>query len=315
MLPAMRLVDLHTHTTASDGTCTPTALVEVAMQTALAAVAVTDNDTLAGVPEAEQAARKLGMELVPGVEVSAEHSPGSMHIVGLLLDWRHGGLNDWLTELSAGRARRNPRIISRLQGLGVDIEMAEAEAQAFGGQVGRPHIAQVLVSKGVVGSVEEAFNRYLAKHAPAYAERPRATPREAIAHIHAAGGLAILAHPETCRARGAAELEALLRSLMAVGLDGVEVHTSGSSPEQRVLTARLCARLGLLPSGGSDYHGDVRPSVRLGKGRGNLRVPYALLQRLKAARAQLHRRTSLAMLRDERLPSRPLASRSGERSP
>lgn len=298
MLPGMSWVDLHTHTTASDGSCTPTELVGEAARAGLAALAVTDHDTLAGVDEAERAARQLGIELVPGVEVSVEHDPGSMHIVGLLVDWRHAGLNTWLAELSRGRARRNPIIVERLQELGVAVKMDDVQALAAGGQVGRPHIARLLLNRGVVGSIEEAFQRFLGKEAPAYAQRPRATPRAAIAHIHAAGGLAILAHPETCRAHGLAELEELLRSLIAVGLDGVEVLTSGATREQRGTTARLCARLGLLPSGGSDFHGASKTGVRLGQGRGNLRVPYALFQRLKTAHAQLHRRTSLALLRD-----------------
>ena len=278
-----RRVDLHAHTTASDGSLTPTELVEAAKEAGLAAIAVTDHDTIEGVAEALEAGERLGVEVVPGVEVSAEHSPGQMHIVGLLIDSESESLATWLDEIMGGRDNRNPRIIAKLQELGIDITMEEVEAIAGEGAVGRPHIAQVLVAEGAVATTQEAFDRFLAKGAVAYFDRLRATPEDAIAQIHAAGGLAILAHANYCGAESPEELEALVRSLKDMGLDGIETQYSTFTEEDAALCAELAERIDLLPSGGTDFHGTTKPTIRLGVGTGDIDVPYETLARLKTA--------------------------------
>ena len=194
-------IDLHTHTTASDGSLSPSELVKAAADARLLAVAITDHDTIEGVEEAAQAGSDIGIEVVPGVEVSAEYSPGQMHIVGLFIDHHNQELGTWLSGIQGGRDTRNPRIIARLQELGLPITMDEVVKVAGEGSVGRPHIARVMVAKGFVDDTQEAFDKYLAKGAPAYFDRLRATPEDSIRRIHSAGGLAILAHPNLSKNR------------------------------------------------------------------------------------------------------------------
>ena len=276
-------IDLHTHSTASDGSLTPHQLVETALASGLSALALTDHDTTAGVEEALRAGAELGLEVVSGVEISARRQPGQMHIVGLFVDHRSPRLNRWLKEREVIRDRRNAGIISKLRELGIDISLAEVEAKADG-VVGRPHIAEVMLEKGAVRSREEAFRKYLAHGRPAYCDRVHPSPEDSILEIHRAGGLAILAHYIYCRARDERELEALLGRLKEMGLDGMEVYYSDYTPAQTDLAARMASRFHLLPSGGSDFHGDSKPEVKLGSGFGNLRIPYRLLEDLKEAR-------------------------------
>lgn len=262
---------------------TPTELVEAARETGLAAIAITDHDTIEGVAEAMEAGARLGVEVVAGVEVSAQHSPGQMHILGLLIDPASASLNEWLGEIMGGRDNRNPRIIAKLQELGIDITMEEVEAIAGDGAVGRPHIAQVLVAKGAVSSTQAAFDCYLAKGAVAYFDRLRAAPADAIAQIHAAGGLAVLAHPQFCGAENDEALEELVRSLKDIGLDGIETQYSSFTAEDAALCASIARKLDLLESGGTDFHGGAKPTIRLGVGKGTVNVPYETLARLKDA--------------------------------
>lgn len=278
-------IDLHTHTTASDGTTSPAELVAAAVRAGLSAVAVTDHDVTFGAAEAVAAAAATGapVEIVPGVEISAEWPRGQMHLLGLFVDPGDRALCGWLEEILGGRDARNARIVARLRELGVEIELSEVEAVAGDGAVGRPHIAQVLVRKGAVASLREAFDRYLGKGAAAYFDRLRATPGQAIERIHAAGGLAVLAHPHHCGAADEAELTAWVGELRDAGLDGIEVLYSTFSGEDRRVAQRLASRFDLLPSGGSDFHGGNKPDIRLGRGRGDLAVPREFLDRMKQA--------------------------------
>ena len=262
---------------------TPTELVEAAKAARLAAIAITDHDTIEGVAEGMEAGARLGVEVIAGVEVSAEHSPGQMHILGLLVDPASASLNEWLSEMMGGRDSRNPRIIARLRQLGIDITMEDVEAVAGEGAMGRPHIAQVLVAKGAVSSRQAAFDHYLAKDALAYFDRLRATPADAIAKIHAAGGLAILAHPQYCGARSDNELKTLVSGLKDIGLDGIETQYTSFTREDADLCARIARDLDLLESGGTDFHGTTKPDTRLGDGKGTVNVPYETLARLKEA--------------------------------
>lgn len=278
----MDRIDLHCHTTASDGSMSPAEVVDLAEKIGLKALAVTDHDTLDGLDEALARGREVGLEVVPGVEISAEFKPGSMHVLGYFIDSRDPGLTENLATLQDSRRTRNPRIVARLNELGLDVSMAEIEAVAGGGQIGRPHFAEVLLRKHYVADFNEAFTRYLAKGAAAYVEKYRFTPAEAIDLIHRAGGLAVLAHPYTLRLDGLEALADELARLKEHGLDGLEAYYSEHTPQMTADYLALARRLDLAAAGGSDFHGVIKNGIMLGSGRGDLAVPGRLLDELKA---------------------------------
>lgn len=277
-------VDLHTHSFYSDGSDSPTEVVNAAIEAGLTAVALTDHDTLAGIPEAQAATEHTGIELVPGVEISCEWKPGTMHMVVLFLDPVPGPLQDELAALQRGRQARNLTIIERLRDLGIDITYDEVTEEAGRGVVGRPHFAAVLVRKGVVADSNSAFRELLANGKPAYVPRTRLTPEDAIALARASGAVSVLAHPYTLGLNTSEEFAHTLQWLRSVGLVGLESYYAEYSPEEGLDLASVARSHGLIPSGGSDYHGSYRPGVQVGRGRGNLRVPSILLEELRAAR-------------------------------
>jgi hypothetical protein len=283
----MDLIDLHTHTTASDGSHTPAELVALAAKAKLKAVAVTDHDTIDGLAEALAAGQGTGIEVVPGVEISVQGGPtGAMHMLGLWVDRESPVLTQGLARLQRARAERNPQILAKLNQLGIPLTMAEVEAQSGGGQVGRPHFAQAMIARGVVGDRGEAFARFLGAGKPAYMPKYRFEPRVGMEMIRAAGGLAVLAHPGVLRLP-LPELEDLLRRLIKDGLQGMEaLYSEHDSATTRALVG-LAARLGLVVSGGSDFHGAPKPDIILGLGWGDLRVPAGLLTALKQRRDRL----------------------------
>ena len=266
-----RFVDLHAHSTASDGAAPPAALVAAARQAGLSAIAVTDHDTVAGVRPAIAAAEGSGLRVVPGVELSAVDTSGETHLLGLhLADLE--SLDARLAELRDMRRTRAERIVQRLNALGVRVTMEEVLRQAAGGAIGRPHIARALIANGWAGDLRTAFDRYLGAGRPAFVAKDRLSLADAIAMVHRAGGVAILAHP------GAAATVERLKALTALGLDGVEVrHPSHDDAEVGRILA-LTERLGLLPSGGSDWHGQPDGSRVLGV----MRVPSEWLARQDA---------------------------------
>ena len=276
-----RTLDLHAHTTASDGDHSPTALVRHAWERGLTAIAVTDHDTTAGVAEALEAGKQYGVEVVPGIELSAEIEQGQCHILGYLIDPNSPRLLTRLKEVIENRDNRNEKIVGKLQALGFDITLAEIEAVSGGTVVARPHFAKILLQKGYISSMQEAFDVYLAKGAKAYVERDRLTQAESIALIHEAGGLAILAHPNNLK-QDEAGTEATLSLLQSLGLDGIEARYNRHTPEDTARYLALANRLGLLTSGGSDFHGPtVKPTVYLGHVEGELPAPNAVLEALK----------------------------------
>ena len=257
--------DLHTHTTASDGTLTPTELVAAAHRCGLGLLAVTDHDTTAGVAEAQAAARACGMQFIAGVELSAEGAPGKCHLLGLGIDPHYAPLVTTLATLSENRRQRNLKIVARLNALGVAITLEEVVAQApRGANIGRPHIAATLLAKGVVSDLREAFTRYLADDAAAYIEKATLSPAEAIALVHEAGGLCFLAHPGLFKLAAHETHESRVRALAALGLDGIEAYYSSYSPADEARFLRLAEKYQLLVTGGSDFHGDNKPDVPLG---------------------------------------------------
>lgn len=278
-----RTLDLHAHTTASDGDHSPTQLVQHAHDLGLTALAVTDHDTTAGLAEAMEAGKRIGVEIVPGIELSAEIEVGQCHILGLLIDPNNTALNDRLHEVIENRDKRNGRIVERMQKeLGFDITLEEVEAESGGQVVARPHFAKVLLRKGYVTSMQQAFDEYLGKGAKAYVERDRLTPEECVRLIHGAGGVAILAHPNNLK-RDEAGTEAEILHLKSVGLDGIEARYNRHTPEDNARYLALAAKHDLLTSGGSDFHGPtVKPTVYLGHVEGEQPAPLELLEKLKA---------------------------------
>ena len=282
----MSRIDLHLHTTHSDGSLPPAEVVTLAHEAKVSALAITDHDITTGLPEAMAAGERLGIEIIPGIEVSSRYGESELHVLGYFLRWKDDLLNQRLTTLRESRHRRNPQIVERLQALGIDITYEEVRAVAGSDSVGRPHIARVLMDKKVVTSAKEAFDRFLANGKPAYVPRDLPTPAEAIRWIKDAGGLAVMAHPTWVKTVQGT-LTDLTRELKDAGLDGVEVHYSTHTPKQTREYLDLAKTLGLLVTGGSDFHGLTKPDIDVGIGRGSLHVPDHLLSKLKEAAARL----------------------------
>ncbi len=282
-------VDLHSHSTASDGSETPARVVAMAAEAGLSALALTDHDTLSGIGEARQAADQLGVELIAGVELSLDWTahypaggrPGGMHLIVLFVDDSHGPIQDRLEGLRVGRSARNRLILERLADLGVDISIEEVVAKAGAGTVGRPHIAAALVDRGYAPDIGSAFQLYLGNQGPAYVGRRRLTANDALDLARRSGGVSVLAHPYTLGLEHDRQLENLLAQLAERGLDGVETHHSGIEPDRRKTLRRMASRVGLSPSGGSDYHGTYKPGIEVGVGVGDLAVPDHFLEELR----------------------------------
>jgi len=288
----MEIVDLHVHSAASDGSYAPAEVVRQAREGGLKAMALTDHDTIDGVAEAVAEGGRLGVEVIPGVEVSARYPGGTMHILGLLIDYTNGRLAQRLAVLKRARAERNPQIIAKLNALGIPITMAQVEAISGGGQMGRPHIARALLEAGYVHDLQEAFDRYLGWRRAAYVSKFRFTQEEAIAMIRDVQGVPVLAHPFTLGLGSAFTLRNLLIELKNLGLAGLEVYYSEHTPEQEALYLNLARELGLLVTGGSDYHGANKPEVTLGRMPCQAKLTYELVKALKSWRLReygLHR--------------------------
>jgi len=285
--PNLGFVDLHIHSTASDGSLSPVEIIHLARELGLRAIAITDHDTIEGSAEALGQSQPPSVEVLSGIEISADVHSGTMHILGYLIELGDPFLAKILKKVQEARAHRNVQIVKKLQDLGVDIKDEDVMEVSGGGQVGRPHIAQVLVKKGVVRSFGQAFSKYLKKSGPAYVPRYRLPPAEAIQMILQTGGVPVLAHPFTLDARDEAEFESILRELKQAGLMGMEVYYPEHRLERTALFERLARRLGLLTTGGTDFHGAAKPEVQMGIGRGDLHVSYRLVEKLKEARAEI----------------------------
>lgn len=275
------MVDLHAHTTASDGSLTPTELVALAGEVGLTALAVTDHDTLDGLEEAERAAAQVGIELVPGIELAVQYPTGRFHLLGLLIDRHSVALNDRLTELKQNRARRNELMAAKLQQLGLPITLDDVIAESGGGQVGRPHFAAALIRKGLAGSPQEVWEKYLMDGAAAHVPKDKIGLQEGIDLIHAAGGVAVMAHPMSVKLDDE-QLRLEFVRLKSMGLDGAECYYSHYPPERVHFLLEITRAAGLLPSGGSDFHGTPKPDVKLGVVYEGRAVPAAVLDDLRA---------------------------------
>jgi len=276
-------VDLHLHTTASDGVLSPSTIVRYAKGKGLKAIAITDHDTIDGNAEALDEGAKLGLEVIPGVEISAQFDLGSMHILGFFIDIGNKGLKERLSLLQETRAKRNPKMVQKLRELGVEVSYDEVVHASGGGQVGRPHFAHVLLKKGYVSTVQEAFDRYLGKGAPAYVSKFRFDPKEAMGLIREAQGIPVLAHPFTLHIPSPHQLSVLLAELVQLGLMGIEISYPEHTEDQISLYKDLAEKHGLLVTGGSDYHGIEADKVEIGIGWGDMRLSYSMVEAMKEA--------------------------------
>lgn len=282
----MSYVDLHCHSTASDGTLAPRDVVKLARDSGLSALALTDHDTVAGIGEAASAAGALHLDFISGIEISAEFPhTGTMHILGYGVDPENPALKNLTETLIAGRDSRNPRIIAKLNEMGVAVSMQEWEDEANGAVIGRPQLAAILVRKGYVSSIKHAFDKYIGQGAPAYADKERLSPRQALERIRASGGLPVLAHPTQLRASNDAELERIIKDLVDLGLAGIEVIHSDFTAGDVAKMTRFADKFGLLKTGGSDFHGSNKPDIRLGVANAR-RVPRAYFDALVAKIAE-----------------------------
>ncbi|MCU1337295.1 MAG: hypothetical protein JWO19_2876 [Bryobacterales bacterium] len=274
------MIDLHSHTTASDGTYSPAQLLDEAGRAGVSTLGITDHDTFSGYDQALPLARQSGLDLVCGIELSTKLNGHSVHLLGYFLtDSTLTGFRSWIGDLQASRRERNVRLVARLRELGLDITLEQAEAHG-GGMTGRPHFAQLLVEKGYVSSLQQAFDDYLDESAKGYVTRREPQFSDAAQHIRDAGGIASLAHP----IRLQEDVAAILPDLRSAGLNAIEAYHSDHSPAQTELYLQLAEQHGLLVTGGSDFHGAVKPEIRLGTGRGgSLKVPDDLVDRLRAA--------------------------------
>jgi len=273
-------IDLHIHSTASDGEYAPAEIVGMACSLGLEIIAITDHDTVGGIDEAMEAAQRSGLDFIPGVEINAESKDESIHILGYYIDHRNESLLAELTKLSHSREWRARRVLEELAALGMPLKWDRLLEISGGSLIGRPHIAEAMVEQGYVSTIREAFDDYLGRGMPGYVQRPRLAPEEAIDLILSAGGVPVLAHP--------LGVLHLLPGLLGAGLAGLETYYSGYSVEDIRVIASEARRHGLITTGGSDYHG---PSVTPGIELGQVSVPASVMKGLRACHLALTTRS------------------------
>ena len=278
MFVLVSLVDLHTHSNCSDGSMSPSELVLHAAEKGLAAIALTDHDTVDGIKEAVAKGKECGIEVVPAIEFSAR-SKTLTHILGFYIDEDNAQLKSVLTEIVDLRKERNEVTAKLLQELGFNVTLEEAAAIAPGGIIGRAHYAKLLMDKGYTSSVKESFDKYLAAGKPAYFTNQKLEAKCIIETIHAAGGVAFLAHPHQMKLGD--KLEDYVKELVSYGLDGMEGYYSEYDEKMQDEYQAMAARYGLALSGGTDFHGEMKPHISIGKGLGNMTVPYSVLRNIK----------------------------------
>lgn len=285
----MKYIDLHVHSNASDGSLTPSELVDHAVECSLTAFALTDHDTLNGIEEAKERAawhtsNGRHIEVYPGVEISAAYKKRDIHILGLLVDEDSEQLKASLGKAVENREQRNGKILKRFEELGIHLTMEDLYGDAPDTVITRAHFARALVAKGIVSVPQEAFVRYLNEDGPCYVPREYMTPEQVVSLILKAGGVPVLAHPLLYNLPHE-ELLALIERLKAAGLAGIEVFYSKNRGSDEATLRALAAHFSLLMTGGSDFHGAVKPEIELGVGRGNLKIPYSVLEHVMEAKA------------------------------
>ena len=278
---SMDTIDLHTHSTFSDGTFSPLQLVKYAEEKGLKAFAITDHDTTEGIKEAKSI--ETNVEVISGVEISTRYDKKEIHIVGLYVNENDADLNKQLKYYREKRVTRNFEILEKLNSLGVDITIDDVKESCTGDVISRAHIAKALVSKGFVGSYTEAFDRYLGDNKCAYVPRETLNYEESMELITKAGGVPVLAHPLLYKMSDT-NLENMMVKLRQKGLKAVEVYYSTHSNSDTQHVMAMANRVGLIYSGGSDFHGATKPKIDMGTGMGKLAVPYEILEKIRGER-------------------------------
>ncbi|GIK51528.1 MAG: PHP domain-containing protein [Planctomycetaceae bacterium] len=281
-------IDLHMHSTCSDGAFEPEFLVRWAAKLGLKAIALTDHDTMKGVRRAMTEGARLGIEVIPGCEISVAYSQGTFHLLAYFVEPENRQFTDRLDEIAHNRHARNQKIVAKLGEFGMAVTYGEIRAEAGEAVTGRPHIARVLLKRGYVKSIQEAFDLWLGDDRPCYFEKETFGPREAIEHVRRCGGVPVMAHPYWLNRKNVQDLEVYLAELKDLGLMGVECVYSDHSSEFQRQCIEIAHRLGLVVTGGADFHGGVtKPEVSLGSGPGGgFKVPAELLEGLKRAAAK-----------------------------
>lgn len=280
-----KLIDLHTHSLKSDGSMTPAEVVREAKRAGLAAIALSDHDTVDGIREAVAEGKKIGVEVIPAIEFSVQ-SKTETHILGYFIDIDNPDLLKTLKEVVDLRIERNYVTCQRLNELGFDITIEEVRALAPNNFVGRAHFARVLMDKGYTKSVKEGFDLYMTSGKYAYCEKQRLTARDAVELIGKCGGISFLAHPHLTKL-GDDELREFLKELKGFGLSGLEGYYTDYTPEMQEKYQAMAKESGLIISGGTDFHAAMKPHISIGTGLGNMKIPYSVLEAMKAERDRL----------------------------
>lgn len=275
-----KLTDLHTHSTASDGTFSPSDVAELAKDAGLASVALTDHDTTDGLDEFMEAGRSLGIETIPGIELAAGYKNTELHIVGLFVDYKSSALKESMEFIVNERNERNKKMIKALSRIGIEISLRELEENAGGNIITRAHYANVMVNRGYVKNKEEAFDRYISSGRPGYVKRETLTPKTCIEVIKKSGGIPVLAHA-TLYGYGYLEIHNLVGKLKGYGLMAMETIYSTYTPRQSEELRKICEYYKLMKSGGSDFHGLNKPDIKIGTGRGALKIPQSFADEMK----------------------------------
>ncbi len=274
-----KYIDLHTHSLKSDGSMTPAEVVREAKKAGLSAIALSDHDTVDGLPEAIAEGEKIGVEVIPAIEFSVQ-SKTETHILGYFIDYNNPHLKQMLKEVVDLRIERNHVTTQRLNELGFDITLEEVRALAPNNFVGRAHFARVLMDKGYTQSVKEGFEKYMSVGKYAYCEKQRLTARDAVELIAECGGISFLAHPHLTKLPDD-ELKEFLAELKSYGLCGIEGYYTDYTPEMQAKYHALAEEMGLMISGGTDFHAAMKPHISIGTGLGNMKIPYSVLENMK----------------------------------
>ena len=282
----MKRIDLHTHSLCSDGAQVPAEVVRTAKEAGLSAIALSDHDCIDGVQEAMDAGKALGVEVIPAVELSAQ-SDTELHILGYFIDIHNKKLQDMMAYALQVRDERQEEVCRKLNEQGFNITMDELREEANGKVLCRAHFAKIMVRKGYAESVKDAFNRYLSVGCHAYSNRQALTGPEAVSLIHEAGGIAVAAHLHLIKMPDD-QLKEYLKSLIPYGLDGIEGYYTDYTPDMEKRYRAMAQELGLVISGGTDYHGANKPHISIGKGKGDLEIPYSVLDGLRARHAEIY---------------------------
>lgn len=282
----MKIVDLHAHTTASDGSYTPTELVRYAKKKGLSAIAITDHDTIAGAEEASIEGRKLGIRVIPGAELSTRMDGCDVHMTSLFINCKNEQLIKRLDDMAASRQERNYKMVDKLHEAGFQIDRSDLDALGEGKILARGHIAQILIARGYATELKEALRKYLSKGTPGYVQKEVLSPEECIQLVHDAGGLIFVAHLHQIDPQDPEHCKDVARRLIRMGADGLETQYCEFDDEWRQATEQIAQECGCLRSGGSDFHGAMKKGLDLACGYGDLQVPYTFLEAMDAELAR-----------------------------